>query len=152
MNVCLRRGRSSPATRRARDFTRRWSKKTCPPAEDSNGKPIKDRPTAQDIAAVKAWIDAGAPDFNEKAAARAFVSNTDILELIHKDLIAANQRSRKFLRYFTITHLYNAGLSDDELLSYRAGLSKLVNSLSWGRDVKTPEPIDPAKTIFRIDL
>jgi formylglycine-generating enzyme required for sulfatase activity len=38
------------------------------------------------------------------------------------------------------------------VLSYRVGLSKLVNSLSWGRDMKVPVPIDPAKTIFRIDL
>ena len=123
-----------------------------PPDEDLNGKPITVRPSVDDIAAVKAWIEAGAPDFNPKVATRAFISNTDILESIHKDLLAANDRSRKFLRYFTITHLYNAGLSDDELLSYRVGLSKLVNSLSWGREVKVPEPIDPAKTIFRIDI
>ena len=38
-----------------------------------------------------------------------------------------------FRRYFTLTHLHNAGLSADELQSYRHGLSKLVNSLSWGK-------------------
>ena len=131
---------------------KRMASEEMPPDEDSNGKAIKDRPSVQEVAAVKAWIDAGAPDFNPKVAARLFISNTDILELIHKDLLAANERSRKFLRYFTITHLYNAGLSDDELLSYRVGLSKLLNSLSWGRDVKAPEAIGSAKTIFRIDL
>lgn len=123
-----------------------------PPDEDQNGKPIKVKPTKEEIDAVKQWIAAGAPDFAPKTVVRKFISNTDVLDYIHKDLLAANERQRRFLRYFTITHLYNAGLSDDELLSYRVGLSKLVNSLSWGSEVKTPEPVDPAKTIFRIDL
>jgi hypothetical protein len=56
------------------------------------------------------------------------------------------------VRYFTITHLYNAGLSDDELQTYRHGLSKLINSLSWGRQIVVPHPVDPTKTIFRIDF
>lgn len=92
------------------------------------------------------------PDFNPRVAVREFISNPQILEHIHGNLLKANERQRRFLRYFTITHLYNAGLSEEELLSYRVGLSKLINSLSWGRTVKAPEPIDPARTIFRIDL
>ena len=49
-------------------------------------------------------------------------------------------------RYFTITHLYNAGWSKDELESYRIALSKLINSLSWGRRVIKPTPVDLEKT------
>src|SRR5262249_34394424 len=49
-------------------------------------------------------------------------------------------------------HLYNAGWSDDELQSYRVALSKLINSLSWGKRVARPSAIEPTKTIFRIDL
>jgi hypothetical protein len=48
--------------------------------------------------------------------------------------------------------LYNSGLSDDELETYRQGLSKLVNSLSWGKRIAKPIPVDPSKTILRIDL
>ena len=123
-----------------------------PPETTDDGKPIP-RPSQDDIAAVKAWIEAGAPDFTEAAPPkRAFVSDLDILKAILADLIKAGERDRRFLRYFTITHLYNAGLSNDELVSYRAGLSKLVNSLSWGREIHVPEAIDAAKTVFRIDL
>ena len=50
-----------------------------------------------------------------------------------------------YIRYFTLTHLYNAGLSDDELQTYRHGLAKLVNSLSWGRRVVVPQPDRPAR-------
>ena len=51
------------------------------------------------------------------------------------DLEQLPARQRRFTRYFTLTHLFNAGLSEDELQSYRHGLAKLVNSLSWGGKV-----------------
>ena len=50
---------------------------------------------------------------------------------------------RAFARYFTMTHLYNAGETAGVLEGYRNGLSKLVNSLSWGIEVINPQPIDP---------
>ena len=59
---------------------------------------------------------------------------------------------RAFARYFTMTHLYNAGEAAAVLEASRNGLSKLVNSLSWGATVTNPEPIDPQETIFYIDL
>ena len=59
---------------------------------------------------------------------------------------------RAFARYFTMTHLYNAGESVRILQEYRNGLSKLINSLSWGSTVINPQPIDPQETILYIDL
>ena len=59
---------------------------------------------------------------------------------------------RAFARYFTMTHLYNAGETAQVLEAYRNGLSKLINSLSWESTVTNPEPIDPQGTIFYIDL
>ena len=59
---------------------------------------------------------------------------------------------RAFARYFTLTHLYNAGEPPGILQEYRNGLSKLINSLSWGSTVINPQPIDPEETIFYIDL
>ncbi|MCY4552617.1 MAG: leucine-rich repeat domain-containing protein, partial [Candidatus Poribacteria bacterium] len=47
---------------------------------------------------------------------------------------------------------YNAGETTEALHAYQRALSKLVNSLSWGREVIKPEPIDPEATIFYIDL
>ena len=51
-----------------------------------------------------------------------------------------------------MTHLYNAGERAEALHAYQRALSKLVNSLSWGRKVTNPRPIDPEETIFYIDL
>ena len=55
-------------------------------------------------------------------------------------------------RYFTIAHLANAGRNDDQLQSYRHGLAKLVNSLSWRRRITLPVPVDAAGTVLQIDL
>ena len=51
-----------------------------------------------------------------------------------------------------MTHLYNAGETPEILQEYRNGLSKLINSLSWGSTATNPQPIDPEETIFYIDL
>ncbi|MSQ97223.1 MAG: tetratricopeptide repeat protein [Gemmataceae bacterium] len=116
-----------------------------PPAEE------KVRPSADDIALLKKWIEAGAPAADE-VAPRAFLSSADMLKAMRDDLDKATPRDRQFLRYFTLTHLHNAGLSADEMQSFRHGLSNLLNSLSWGKRIAAPQPIDPARTILRIDL
>jgi hypothetical protein len=103
---------------------------------------------------IKRWIDEGARDWDPPLV-RDFISPQQMIRSIATDLSAIEQRNPRDLRhvrYFTITHLYNAGYSDDELQTYRLALSKLVNSLSWGRTIKNPQPIDPARTILRIDL
>jgi formylglycine-generating enzyme required for sulfatase activity len=119
-----------------------------PPADAD----VKVRPSKDDVEVLRRWIAASAPDFAPAVAARTFLTDADVLSIIHDDLKARGGRDRRFTRYFTLTHLYNAGISDDELQSYRHGLSKLINSLSWGRQIVRPTPIDRARTIFRIDL
>lgn len=113
---------------------------------------VKSRPSKEEIAVVRQWIEAGAADHQPAPPRRAFITAADMLGLIAGDLEKLNERDRPFSRYFTLTHLHNAGLSADELQSYRHGLAKLVNSLSWGKRVVVPQPVDPARTIFRIDL
>jgi tetratricopeptide (TPR) repeat protein len=117
-----------------------------PPAEE------KTRPGKDDILLLRAWIAAGAPPATPARPARAFLSPADIYRLIGEDLDRVPERDRRFTRYFTLAHLANAGLSEDELQGYRHALAKLVNSLSWGSKVVVPRPVDPARTIFRIDL
>jgi tetratricopeptide (TPR) repeat protein len=111
----------------------------------------KPRPAEAEVALLRRWIDAGAPDATIPPA-RAFLSPDDVARSVRADLEAVRDRDRRFTRYFTLTHLYNAGLSADELRSYRHGLSKLVNSLSRGSRIVVPRPVDPAETVLRIDL
>jgi tetratricopeptide (TPR) repeat protein len=116
-----------------------------PPAEE------KQRPTAAEIALVKQWIAAGALPMEATPAVK-HVTQAEMVDAIRADLDRANPRDRPFLRYFTLTHLANAGLSGDELASFRHGLAKLVNSLSWGKRIVVPERVDEAGTILRVDL
>ena len=104
------------------------------------------------INTIRRWIQAGAPDWEPPKPNGAFITPKKMLETIEKHLNSLAPSDHAFARYFTMTHLYNAGETIEALHAYQRALSKLVNSLSWGRNIKKPEPIDPAETIFYIDL
>ena len=108
---------------------------------------------AQAIDTIRNWILAGAPDWAATSTTDGdFISPGEILNTIETHLMSLSSFDRAFARYFTMTHLYNAGESAGILQEYRKGLFKLVNSLSWGVTVINPQPIDPQGTIFYIDL
>ena len=105
------------------------------------------------IATIRRWIEAEAPDWEAiPKPERRFITIEAMLKTIHTHVTSLTAFDRSFARYFTLTHLYNAGASDDNLRAYRNALSKLVNSLSWGSEVIKPTPIDKEETIFYIDL
>lgn len=110
------------------------------------------RLTKEQIAAIVKWIDGGAPDFDKPQPVRPFVAPRDMVQAMSDDLQKRDAADRKFTRYLTLTHLYNAGRSEDELRGYHHGITKLVNSLSWGRRVVAPVPLGSPPTILRIDL
>ncbi len=108
---------------------------------------------AQSIDTVRRWILSGAPDWATIPTTNSrFISPGEILKSIETHLNTLSAFDRAFARYFTLTHLYNAGETPELLGEYRKALYKLVNSLSWGLDVINPIPIDPQATIFYIDL
>ena len=105
------------------------------------------------IEAVKNWILVGAPDWAATSTTGgALISPSEVLNTIETHVMSLAPFDRAFARYFTMTHLYNAGEPPSILQEYCKGLNKLVNSLSWGSTVTNPQPIDPQGTIFYIDL
>ena len=109
--------------------------------------------STQAIDTIRNWILAGAPDWATVATTDGdFISPSEVLNTIETHLMSLSSFDRAFARYFTLTHLYNAGVTPSILQEYRKGLYKLVNSLSWGLEVTNPQPIDPQGTIFYIDL
>ena len=104
------------------------------------------------IRTIRQWILAGAPNWETLEQDGAFITPKKMLETIEKHINALAPFDRTFARYFTLTHLYNAGETPAALHAYQSALSKLVNSLSWGRRVIKPQPIDAEATIFYIDL
>ena len=105
------------------------------------------------IRTIGNWIQAGAPDWEGTAATDgSFITPKQMLDTLEKHVNSLSPFDRTFARYFILTHLYNAGETTEALHAYQRALSKLVNSLSWGREVIIPQPIDARKTIFYIDL
>ena len=103
------------------------------------------------IETIRRWIQAGAPDWEVQYDVN-FITPDAMLDTIQGHLETLSAFDRPFARYFTLTHLYNAGESPEALKAYKIALSKLVNSLSWGVEVINPRPIDLQETIFYIDL
>lgn len=104
------------------------------------------------ILTIGNWIQADAPDWQTPERDTDFITPTEMLGSIEKHVNSLSPFDRPFARYFTLTHLYNAGETTEALYAYQRALSKLVNSLSWGRTIKIPQPIDSEETIFYIDL
>jgi len=125
-------------------FKRLSTGKMPPPGEQP-------RPSPTDVAVVRQWIEAGAPSATP-AAQRPLLTDAAVFNLIFADLEGQEQRGRRFLRYFSLAPLANAGLSTDELQTYRNALAKLVNSLSWHPRITIPKAVDPDGLILRIDL
>ena len=121
--------------------------------------PIKRMPFGQPklsdaaILAVQRWIQAGAPDWNTAPNPNtSFITYDAMLTTIQRHVASLDSFDRPFARYFSLTHLYNAGESPETLNIYRMALSKLINSLSWRGDIINPHPIDTAKTVFYVSL
>ncbi|MXV85891.1 T9SS type A sorting domain-containing protein [Candidatus Poribacteria bacterium] len=107
--------------------------------------------SAAAIQKIGAWIQAGAPSWDVVHDVN-FISTDKMLTTIQNHLQTLSTFDRPSARYFTTTHLYNAGEGPEVLRAAAIALSKLVNSLSWGFTVVKPVPIDAQGTIFYIDL
>lgn len=113
---------------------------------------VKRRLTPADVGVLKDWICAGAPARRTAVALRQRISEAALVQAMRADLNTIPPRQRHFMRYFTLTHLVNAGTTQRDLQIYRQALTKLVNSLSWHPRITAPLPIDAANAILRIDL
>jgi serine/threonine-protein kinase len=122
-------------------------KKSMPP------KAITERPTDAELDIIKRWIAVGAPPYPPPQKQRDIISLKAVLTAVRDDLREADPEDRPYLRYFSITHLYNSPrVPDGDLAVYRAALSKAVNSLSWKPRIVLPQAIDKEQTIFAIDV
>ena len=100
---------------------------------------------------IQQWIQTGAPSWEIQHDVN-FITTDAMLTAIESHLNTLGTSARPHARYFTITHLYNAGEGPEALRAYHVALSKLVNSLSWGLHIVNPEPINADQTLFYIDL
>ena len=122
------------------------------PTENGAQMPLNLPPLSQEaVETIALWITTSAPDWNVQYDIN-FITTDAMLDTIQTHLNSLDPFDRPSARYFTMTHLHNAGESPETLNDYRIALSKLINSLSWRREITNPRPIDEAQTIFHIDL
>ena len=122
------------------------------PTENGPQMPLNLPPLSQEaIETIARWITAGAPDWDVQYDIN-FIKTDAMLDTMRTHLESLDPFDRPSARYFTMTHLHNAGETPETLSDYRIALSKLINSLSWKFEITNPTPIDEAQTIFYIDL
>ena len=110
---------------------------------------------AEDIQILREWIDAGGPESARlpRRVQRQFISESQVLTAIIRDLVSAPEADRPYLRYYSLANLWNSrDVEESELELYRMALSKLVNHLSWKKEIAQPRPLGSENTVLRIDL
>jgi hypothetical protein len=111
-----------------------------------------DEPTEEELEVVRSWIDSIGAATVASCKERDFIDNEDIAEAIAEDLKDEPKHRREGMRYVTLTHLYNACASDEEMNVYRQGVVKLLNSLSKNSDVLKLATADDEETIIKFHI
>lgn len=125
---------------------RRMSEGTMPPAV------VAERPESAETEIIRQWIECNAPTVGEDSL-REFISTGEMLLAMREDLEQFPSADRPFLRYVSLVNLHNdPGVSNEDLLTYRHGLSMLANSLSLGDRIIVPDALVRHDMIYRIDL
>lgn len=143
--------------------------------DDSVMPPVeKGKLTAPEIAALTAWVKAGAldakeapgpvtpPDDPQPKPATSDTPDDALLKrplgvnYVHRSILLDVRRlqtaDRPFVRYLTLTHLVGGGITRDELIQHRDALAKAINHLSWKAKLVRPIPVESTHTVYRIDL
>jgi serine/threonine-protein kinase len=122
---------------------------------DGGGMPPDDQPlpTEKELAEFRRWIESGATFPLADRPRRVFVGERTLLSIILTDLRKQPSSRQQYVRYFSLVHLWNnPDVSDEHLRIVRAGLSKLINSLSSQPRVAPPQVVDDDGLVLRIDL
>ncbi len=113
---------------------------TMPPADHVHSVPLSDN----EKILVRDWIAS-------LASERLVVQLAEEMNALVGDYRAQKENASIF--YFSLRHLYNHHhISDRELNVHRFAFFKLINSLSWTPELYIPEPVDTARTIYRVDV
>lgn len=116
------------------------------------GSPEAKAMTAAERELIKKWVLGGAP-FPQRRDVQ-FISEKQVLTAIREHLLKARADDRRYLRFYTFTHLQNnPAITEREQRLYRAALAKAINSLSYERDIHLPQPLPgTGDSVWMIDL
>jgi mono/diheme cytochrome c family protein len=105
----------------------------------------KDRLGGAELSMINAWITS-----LQRPAMRPR-SNEQILDLLVRDARSQGGQSGD-LRYLSFAHYADEHRPPEELRAARAVMNVVINSVSRGRSLVQPQPIDAEQSIFRFRL
>jgi mono/diheme cytochrome c family protein len=141
--LLVERGQVTPGDLDKSPLWQRIAKGEMPPEKQP-------RPSSDDLAVLKRWILEQAPAMPIATGNQQSISASAVIGSILGDLESLPPKQRKFTRYFTVSHLLNAGKAEKEIATTKLALGKLLNSLSWHPRLAVPVPIGPG--VYRADL
>ena len=113
---------------------------------DGASRPL---PTPDEIAHVRSWISG--LDVHRQCPERRPVTVADHAATLSQ-LPTATGEDPKKLRFLSIAHLHNGCTQSVTLAAYRQAIVRLFNSLSWKSAPVAVPAVDPAGTLFKINL
>jgi hypothetical protein len=112
----------------------------------------KREPTEKEVQAIYDWIKSLGGFVVAACTDRKPIDEEAIVTAIAADLDAQQEHLRKGMRYITLSNLYNACAPETDMVRYRQGVVKLLNSLSREPDVLKMRTIDQEQTIIAFNL
>ena len=112
----------------------------------------KAEPTEEEVRAVYDWIKSLGEMVAAACGDRKPISDGAVVTAITADLDAQQEHRRQGMRYITLTNFHNACVPETDMVRYRQGVVKLLNSLSRESDVLRMRTIDADKTIVAFNL
>jgi hypothetical protein len=109
-------------------------------------------PTEKEVQAIYDWIKSLGQVVVAACTGRNPIDEEAIVTAIGADLDAQQEHLRKGMRYITLTNFYNACAPETDMVRYRQGVVKLLNSLSREADPLKMRTIDPEKTVIAFNL
>lgn len=110
-------------------------------------------PDAAEIRAVRAWIKGlPAPSANEACSTRTPATTENLVSDILRWLQAIGPERASDTRFVSLANLYNACASDAEMASYRQGVMRTLNSLTWSSQPVAIETIGESLVLLSVRL
>jgi hypothetical protein len=101
------------------------------------------------LQSIRAWIEAGSP-LLENVPTKAAKDENFLVRVIAQDLPTVKDKANT--RYISLVHLFNNPETQVRIPKIREAVFKLVNSLSWKKELVRPTVLDKEGLVLRIDM
>jgi hypothetical protein len=112
----------------------------------------KREPSEKEVQAIYDWIKSLGAFTAAACQGHKVIDEGAIVTSIAADIDSQQEHRRKGMRYITLTNFYNACAPETDMVRYRQGVVKLLNSLSRSSDVLKMRTTDQEQTIIAFNL